>query len=162
LATVSRAVQAEGARLHVLSWAGIIELAAAASAAQQAEAADETWQAELAYWAGGSRPAGAGGPDAAIPAAAARKTRPRRRFGHPGTLTVSADHDRGATFAILYGAEDTRLDWLRAGEALSAGWLSATELGLSLVPMSATVEVPYTRQALRHLLAGLGAPYLVL
>jgi hypothetical protein len=52
--------------------------------------------------------------------------------------------------------------WLRAGEALSAGWLAATGLGVSVLPMSAAVEVPATRAALRRLLSGLGEPYLVL
>ena len=67
-----------------------------------------------------------------------------------------------ATFAILYGEQDGQLDWLRAGEALSAAWLTATELGISLLPLSATVEVAATRLTLRRLLAGLGEPYLVL
>jgi nitroreductase len=161
LATISGAVSAEGAWLHLLSRDQVIELAAAASYAQQAEAADEAWQAELAYWTGGTRPGGGGIPDAAIPAEPTQTTVPSRDFGHPGTLPVSSAHDQGAAFAILYGRQDARLDWLRAGEALSSAWLAATELGVSLVPLSATVEVPYTRQALRRLLAGVGQPYLV-
>jgi nitroreductase len=162
LAAIEAAVRAEGAWLHVLPRAEVVELASAASYAQQAEAADEAWQAELAYWTGGTRPGGAGVPDAAIPSVPTQTTVPSRDFGHPGALTVSAEHDRGATFAILHGTEDTPLDWLRAGEALSAGWLAATGRGISVLPLSATVEVPYTRQTLRGLLAGLGEPYLVL
>jgi hypothetical protein len=46
--------------------------------------------------------------------------------------------------------------------ALSAGWLTATELGVSLLPLSATVEVGGTRQTMRRLLADLGHPYLIL
>src|SRR5205814_10724024 len=105
---------------------------------------------------------GSGVPDTAIPEQPTQTTVPSRDFGHPGTLPVSAEHDRTATFAILYGSEDARIDWLRAGEALSAVWLAATELGISLLPLSATVEVLTTRLALRRLLAGLGEPYLVL
>ena len=63
---------------------------------------------------------------------------------------------------MLYGAGEDRLDWLRAGEALSAAWLSATSLGVSLLPFSAAVEVAVTREAVRQLLAGLGHPYLAL
>ena len=162
LATVVAAVEGEGGRLHVLRRDDVIELAAAVSYAQKTEAADEAWQAELAYWTGGSRPAGSGVPDTAIPEQPTQTTVPSRDFGHPGTLPVSTEHDRTATFAILYGSEDARIDWLRAGEALSAGWLAATELGISLLPLSATVEVPATRLTLRRLLAGLGEPYLVL
>jgi nitroreductase len=162
LAAIEAAVRAQGVWLHILRPEDIVELASAASYAQQAEAADEAWQAELAYWTGGIRPGGSGVPDEAIPSAPTQTTVPSRDFGHPGTLVVSAEHDRGATFAILYGAEDTPLDWLRAGEALSAGWLAATEHGVALLPLSATVEVVYTRQTLRGLLSGLGEPYLVL
>jgi nitroreductase len=162
LAAIHTAVQGPETMLHFLRRDEVIELAASASYAQQAEAADEAWQAELAYWTGGTRPGGAGIPDTAIPETPTRTTVPSRDFGHPGALPVSAEHDRGAAFGILYGVEDSRVDWLRAGEALSAAWLAATELGLSLVPLSATVEVPYTRQTLSRLLAGLGQPYLVL
>jgi nitroreductase len=156
LATITDAVNAERTRLYLLPREEIVELAAAASYAQRAESADEAWQAELAYWTG------AGIPDPAIPAQPTATTVPSRDFGHPGTLPVGAGHDRAASFAILYGTEDTRLDWLRAGEALSRAWLVATELGLSVVPMSAAVEIPYTRQSLRRLLSGVGEPYLVL
>jgi nitroreductase len=162
LDAINAAVRAEGTRLHVLRPDQVLELAAAASYAQRTEAAEEAWQAELAYWTGGSRPGGAGVPDSAIPEQPTQTTVPARDFGHPGTLPVSVEHDQAATFAILYGEEDGRLDWLRAGEALSAAWLIATERGLSVVPMSATVEVLATRQALRRLLSGLGQPYLVL
>jgi hypothetical protein len=101
-------------------------------------------------------------PDSAIPDQPPLTTVPGRDFGHPGTLPVGADHDTAATFAILYGAGDTPADWLRAGEALSAAWLAATELGVAVLPLSATVEIPATRLVLRRLVANLGAPYLVL
>jgi nitroreductase len=162
LRAIISAAEAEGAWLHVLTRDAVLELAAAVSYAQATEAAEEAWQAELAYWTGGTRPAGAGVPDSAIPASPTQTTVPSRDFGHPGTLPVGARHDTAATFAILYGEQDTPLDWLRAGEALSAAWLTAAELGISLLPLSATVEVAATRQALRRLLSGLGEPYLVL
>ena len=65
-------------------------------------------------------------------------------------------------FAILYGHADQPLDWLRAGEALSAAWLTATEIGVSVLPLSATIEMISTRQAMRVLLSSVGYPYLVL
>jgi nitroreductase len=162
LAAIAGSIRDEGAWLHMLPREHVIELAAAVSYAQRAEAADSAWQAELAYWSGGTRPAGTGVPDSAIPDQPPQTTVPGRDFGHPGTLPVSAEHDVSATFAILYGEEDVRLDGLRAGEALSAAWLTATERGISVLPLSATVEVIATRLALRRLLAGLGEPYLVL
>jgi nitroreductase len=87
---------------------------------------------------------------------------PGRDFGHRGDLRVSAAHAHTAVFAILYGLEDNPLAWLTAGEALSAAWLTATELGIAVLPLSATVEVSVTRERLRHLLADMGHPYLVL
>ena len=162
LAAITTAVEAEGTWLHLLRPDQVLDLAAAADHAQRTEAAESAWQAELAYWTGGTRPTRSGIPDAAIPTDAPQTTVPGRDFGHHGDLPVSAEHDQAAAFAILYGRDDEPLDWLRAGEALSAGWLTATELGVSVLPLSATVEIAATRQAMRVLLASTGHPYLVL
>jgi nitroreductase len=162
LRAIAAAVQAEGAWLHILHRDQVIDLAAAAEHAQSIEAAEPAWQAELAYWTGGARPGGTGVPDTAIPAEAAQTTVPGRDFGHPGNLAISAQHDRAATFAILYGQSDEPRDWLRAGEGLSAGWLAATERGVSVMPLSAPVEIAGTRALLRRLLSYLNHPYLVL
>jgi hypothetical protein len=159
---ITAAVEGQGARLHVLSHDGVIELGVATSQAQEAQALEPAWRTEMAYWSGGTRPTGAGVPDTAIPERPTETSVVSRDFGHPGTLPVSAEHDQGATFLILYGDQNDAVDWLRAGEALSAGWLTATQLGVSVVPMSATVEVMATRIVLRRLLSGLGEPYLVL
>ncbi len=159
---ITVAVEGQGARLHMLPRDGVIELGVATSRAQEAQALEPEWQAELAYWSGGTRPTGAGVPDTAIPERPTETTIASRDFGHAGTMPVSAEHDRGATFLILYGEQNDPVDWLCAGEALSAGWLTATERGVSVVPMSATIEVAATRIVLRRLLSGLGEPYLVL
>jgi nitroreductase len=87
---------------------------------------------------------------------------PGRDFGRPGTLPVGAGHDWAAVYALLFGDGDGPLDWLRAGEALSAAWLTATTIGVSVVPLSGVVEVAATWHTLRHLLSGLGHPYLAL
>ena len=71
-------------------------------------------------------------------------------------------HDNAATYVILYGLAEQPRSWLRAGEALSAIWLTATEHEIALLPMSAAIESPATRQELHRILAGLGYPYLVL
>jgi nitroreductase len=162
LAAITGAAHAQGASLHLLDRDQVIELAAAAAYAQRTEAAESAWQAELAYWSGGDRPAGTGVPDTVIPATPPQTTVPGRDFGHAGDLPVSAEHDRGARFAVLYGDGDAPADWLRAGEALSAAWLAAVEAGVAVLPLSATVEVATTREALRRLISGVGQPYLVL
>jgi hypothetical protein len=162
LRAVVAAVESTGAGLHLLRPDQVYDLAGAADQAQRAEGEDLAWQAELRYWTGGTRLLGSGVPDAVIPDRSTRTTVPGRDFGHDGDLSVSGSHENAAAFAILYGPEDGEVDWLRAGEALSAAWLTATELGLSLVPLSATIEVAVTRERMRSLLAGVGRPHLVL
>ncbi|WP_433790787.1 Acg family FMN-binding oxidoreductase [Actinoplanes sp. CA-252034] len=162
LHAVGAAVESTGAGLHLLRPDQVYDLAAAADHAQRAEAEDLAWQAELHYWTGGTRPLGSGIPDTAIPDRATQTTVPGRDFGHHGDLPVSAEHQNDAAFAILYGPGVGEVDWLRAGEALSAAWLTATELGLSVLPLSATIEVAVTRERMRSLLSGLGRPHLVL
>ncbi|WP_127504724.1 Acg family FMN-binding oxidoreductase [Actinoplanes solisilvae] len=162
LAAITTAVQAEGTNLHTLKPDQILELAAAADHAQRSEIGDPAWQAELAYWTGDTAPPGTSVPDTAIPDRATQTTVPGRDFGHHGDLPVSAAHDKAATFVLLYGDTDEPASWLRAGEALSAGWLTATERGVSVLPHSAPIEVIAARQALRAMIASVGHPFLVL
>lgn len=161
LAAIRAAITAEGLDLHVLSGGQIQDLAAAAGRAAEVEAADPAVQEELAYWTGRS-PESTGLPAAVLPATAPRTTVPNRDFGRAGTLPIGSGHDRSAMYAVLFGPDDEPTTWLRAGEALSAGWLVATERGVSVLPLSGAVEVPLTRAALHRLLAGIGQPYLVL
>ncbi|TWJ23199.1 Acg family FMN-binding oxidoreductase [Micromonospora endolithica] len=160
LGEIGAAAAAQGVRFHLLDSDQVLELAAAASHAATVEAEDPQLREELAYWT--SRAGGTGLPSDVLPASAPQTTVPARDFGRPGSLPVGPGHDRAAVYALLYGDEDEPDNWLRAGEALSAAWLTATRLGVSLVPLSGVVEVPGTRQTLRGLLAGLGLPYLVM
>ncbi|WP_426513159.1 nitroreductase [Dactylosporangium sp. McL0621] len=82
----------------------------------------------------------------------------RSTEGGPAGLADSG----GATFVLLYGHTDEPEDWLRAGEALSAGWLTATAAGVSVLPLSAAVEVVATRQAVQIMIGCVGYPYLLL
>jgi nitroreductase len=162
LDAVAAAAAAAGASLHRLHHDDVIELAAVADRAQEIEITDPEWQAELAYWAGGVRADGTGVPDSAIPDQPVASTVPGRDFGHRGTMPVSAGHDGAAVYGVLFGPDDSPGAWLRAGEALSAAWVAALEQGLSIVPMSAAVEIPATRQSLRHILGNVAEPYLAL
>ncbi len=159
---IAAAAGAAGAQLHRLRPDDVIGLAAAAARAQRVETGDPAWQAELAYWAGGTRADGLGVPDDVIPHDPPQTTVPGRYFGHEGRLAVGAGHDGAAVYLILYGDHDTPAGWLRGGEALSAAWVCALEHGLTLLPLSGVVEVASTRQELRRLLSGIGEPYLVL
>ncbi|WP_433537754.1 Acg family FMN-binding oxidoreductase [Micromonospora sp. CA-249363] len=158
---ITRAVTAEGSRLQILDRDQVLELAATAGHAGAVEAEDPELRAELAYWTSRAD-TGTGLPAEVLPAEPPQTTVPGRDFGRPGSLPIGPGHDRAAVYAMLHGDEDDRDSWLRAGEALSAAWLTATRLGVSVVPLSAVVEVPGTRQTLRQVLSGIGFPYLVL
>jgi hypothetical protein len=158
LRAITASVQAEGAWLHLLRPDQVLELAAAAGQAQQTDLGAPVWQAELAYWIA-AQPDGSAISHAAI----AQPAPPTTMAGRDTSDTpISAQHDRTALFAILYGRSDEPRDWLRAGEALSAGWLTATERGISVLPLSAPVEVTGTRDTMRRLLSYLNHPFLVL
>jgi hypothetical protein len=142
LTDVIETVQAEGAWLHILRPEQIVELAATVDRAMHDEGMDDNQRAEQTRWVGGTRPECTGIPDTVIPRQAPQTTVPGRDFGLNGTLPVSAGHDTAAVYAVLYGPGDTNVDWLRAGEALSAGWLDAVDHGLAVgVELDLELEV---------------------
>jgi nitroreductase len=149
-----------GIGLDPLDRSQTIALASAIARAQHDQVTAADSRAELDAWTGRGRPAFAGVPDVNILDHPAETTVPSRDFGHVGSLPVDAGHDAGATYAILYGMDDEPASWLRAGEALSALWLAATEHGIAVLPLSAAAEEPMTRGELREILAGVGYPYL--
>jgi hypothetical protein len=69
------------------------------------------------------------------------------RQPRPSSGLTSADD--GAELLVIVTAHDDPLDWLRAGETLSAVLLAATGLGLATTPLSQALEVDETRHALR-------------
>lgn len=158
---ITRAADEEGSRLQILDADQVMELAATASHAGTVEAEDPQTREELQYWTHRAG-TGTGLPPEVLPQDQPQTTVPARDFGSPGNLPVGPGHDKAAVYGLLYGDEDEPDSWLRAGEALSALWLTATRHGASVVPLSGVVEVPGTRQKLRQLLSGLGYPYLVL
>ncbi|WP_406036553.1 nitroreductase [Micromonospora sp. NBC_00898] len=161
LGEIDRAATREGVNLQLLDDDQKLQLATAAQHAATVEAEDPQLREELAYWTSRAG-TGAGLPPEVLPEQAPQTTVPGRNFGHPGSLPVGPGHDRAAVYGILWGTEDEPDNWLRAGEALSAAWLTATRRGVSLVPLSGVVEVEGTRQTLRQMLAGLGFPYIAL
>jgi hypothetical protein len=104
--------------------------------------------------------------DAARPSGAFLRYLPADRVAKLGELAARAGITGlpvgGPSYGVLYGEEDDPAAWLRAGQALSAIWDAATELAVSVVPITAVIEVPATRRALRELLYTTSWPYLVL
>jgi hypothetical protein len=162
LRTITAAVRAEGADLKLLRPQQVFALAEAAEQAQRIEREDAAWQVELEGWVGGPRLPGTGIPADALPADPLQLVAPGRALRRAGAALVAESRDHAAVFGILCTAADTRLDWLRAGEGLSAGWLTATDLEVSVLPLSIVAEVPTSRAMIRHLIGWDGYPYLAL
>jgi nitroreductase len=154
------AVTEFGIGLDPLDRNQVIDLASATYEAQQAQVTDPAALGELEHWAGDSRPPFAGVPASVIPDRPAETTVPTRDFGHVGRLPLADTHDNAATYVILYGMDDEPGSWLRAGEALSALWLTATDRGIAVMPLSVAAEEPATRFKLRQILSGVGYPYI--
>jgi nitroreductase len=162
LETLRQVAEAEGVHLHRLTDDQVTEFAVAVSHADDAAAADPALQAETARWTGGTRPEGTGLPDAVIPSRRPETDVGERDFGTTGSLPIGGEHDKASAYAVLFGETDDREGWLRAGQAMSAVWLRATELGLAVLPFSQVVEVVSTRVLMRQMLAELGHAYIVL
>jgi nitroreductase len=152
----------EGIGLYVVPDEQVPVLAEAAAGAAAAERADPAYQRSLAEWT--NRPPDRGD---GVPPGTAVETGPRRvpvrdfaPGGSPG-LAVGTGDDTGAAYSILCGDGDAPVDWLRAGEAVSAVLLTAVVEGLAVAPMSDVLEVADSRRRVRGLLPA-GRPYLVL
>jgi hypothetical protein len=141
LHTIRAAFESQYVRFAVLRPDQILDMAVATAHAGDLEPAGGQWRSELALWAGSDRIIGA------LP-----------RLGRP---LAPGGHGRAATFAVLHGPGDQILDWLHAGEALSAGSLVATGLEVSTLPLSAPVEHDHARDILRNAVPDLGHPYLM-
>jgi hypothetical protein len=166
---VRRAGTLAGIDIQLLTADQVDTLGSACARADAIETADPAQRLELAYWVGGDRAAGTGLGLDVVPADAPSGPVPGRDFLRTGTLAApaasppaQAGGEGAATYLMLFGSGDEPADWLRAGEALSAAWLTATGLGLSVLPFSSVIEVATVRESLRQsVLAGLGEPYLV-
>jgi hypothetical protein len=73
---------------------------------------------------------------------------------YPMPATVEREFEQEPLVAVIVTAGDTARDHLRAGQAMHRVLLTATAAGLSVSFLSQPVEVPYTRAAMRPLVAG--------
>ncbi len=143
LAVLREAAGSEGAWLHLLNDDQVRTVVAAAARAEAVEMGDAAFRRELDSWT--NRPA-----DVTV--------------GIPATVHPPRgdEYSRTGHYAVLYGSGDRPTAWLRAGEALSAVWLTATAHGLAIRPISAVIEIPAGRAVLHKVLSGVGSPYLML
>ena len=124
------------------------KLVAAIAAAAQAQDATPGYAEETAAWSGrANTPDGV--PAASIPRPDQEAAAVPMRGFSPGTLEQPADTEDGAVLLVLGTSSDDGLSQLRAGEAMSATLLRATELELATCPLSQPLEIADTRDVLR-------------
>jgi hypothetical protein len=162
IAALDAAATREGCALFRIGDTDRPYLGEAVDQAQRTEQSDPGYRHELAAWTV-RRPAGGG---VSFDSLVAQVPRPVavRDFavdGETGLFPGFGD-DRFADYLILATPTDSTADRLRAGEAASAVWLTATARGLAMSVMSDVVEVPATRALLGRLLADQAQPQLVL
>lgn len=158
---IERAAE-QGAVLRLISDAGTTRvLLDAIAAAGLAQNALPHYEAELATWTG--RTGDDGIPAANLPDAAGTSVVAGRKFTEGLIKSLPIQAPDAATFLVLGTASDDRLSQLRAGEALSAVLLQATEFGLASCPLSQPLAIGSTRKVLcDDVLDGTLSPQIVL
>lgn len=145
LAELAAVAAAQGAQLRTVSDPGArARLIRAIQAAAQAQDQLPGYQTEIAVWSG-LRASEDGIPAANLPRGPAPGAPAARRFAQ-GDIQAPAEAVDGAELLVIGTSSDDVLCQLRAGEALSAVLLRATELGLASCPLSQPLEVADTRR----------------
>ncbi|WP_433088238.1 Acg family FMN-binding oxidoreductase [Dactylosporangium sp. CA-052675] len=162
LTRMRAAAEAERAHLYVLDSPDVEYLRYAAQGAHTITAHDTLAAAELRQWTHRDN-ATDGVPPATVVPAVPRPV-PMRDFGlgAEAELPPGSGDDAGAEYLVVATSGDEPADWLGAGEATSAAWLTATTEGLGASPMSEVVEIPGARVLVRTLLPTREQPQLVL
>jgi hypothetical protein len=140
----------------------VFTLARASDRARHVEAGDPGWQLELADWVGDPSVRGTGVSRAVLPSGPPPGVGAATALRRAGADLIADSHHHASVFAALHGPGDEPANWLIAGEALSAGWLTATNLALAVLPLSIAVEVDGSRNMIQRMLGGCELPYLVL
>ncbi len=136
-----------------------LDLAVVFSWADQLEAGDEAYRAELARWVrADAEQAGEGVPPSAVPHVPAGSPRhtevPVRDFevGSPGTEQIAGAVDEQPAYLVVFTAGDTAEARLRSGEAYVQLSVEAERLGLASSALTQAIDVPGVRERLRTLM----------
>jgi len=164
LRSIVYAAGVEGGYLRLLPDPPTVSaVAAIVGRADQVQRHSQEYQDELADWTftGGGRtdgvPAAAGGPQPEPGALLAM-----RDFAPAGSSRPTGHYESDPLLGVLLSAGDTPRDQLRSGQALQRALLTATDHGVGASMLSAPIELPAARAALRDLLDGAMWPQLVL
>ena len=159
LAELVAAAQLEGAALSLPGHDETHRLLRLIADAETDLIGDPCYREELARWVGGER-----GKDG-IPASAAAPRDPRGstpvRDFLPGHSVGYAWFEEQPQLAVLSTATSTKVDWLRAGQALQRVLLTATLHGIATSPLTQPLETGDAWQV-RDPVSGRGTPQLIL
>ena len=166
IADLARAAGVHGMRLVAATDPDdCYQLARAVAEAAVRQDADNAYAAELSTWAGPSPFAVEGVPATNIPAGERRHADTTTRAFPDAMLTESDSHgepDAGELLVLATAADGVEAR-LRAGEAMSAVLLWATEFRMATCPLSQVLEIKQTRDLVRdRVLGGFGVPQIVL
>jgi hypothetical protein len=146
-----------------------LDLAVVFSWADQVEAGDADYRAELARW---TRHEGEGAPDGvpasavphAVPGSPRHTDVPMRDFeaGITGGETLSEGVDEQPLYLVVFTVDDTPEARLRAGEAYARLSVEVERLGLASSAMTQAVDLPAVRERFRTLMDWPDHPQMVL
>ena len=166
LDALRRAVEAQGAYLRVVRAQELVEVEVLVSRAEQALLQTPGYADELARWVWHGTPEqerGDGLPDEAVDHGEDRaESLQGRQFAGPLPRPSEPPMPEHPTVVLLSTQADTPVDWVQAGQALSALLLTGTEQGVLAQPIGQVVDVPASRWALQQLLGTVGAPQMLL
>jgi nitroreductase len=160
-AELTEAAALEGAVLHLLDHNETVRVLCLAHDAEREQLADPAYRAELARWAGGERDR-EGIPDSALGPRAPDGPTPVRDFtpGHPGPVNY-AWFEEAPQLAVLSTERGGQATWLRAGRALQRVWLTATDRGIAVCPLTQPLETAGA-WLVRDPRSGSGQPQMIL
>jgi hypothetical protein len=141
------------------------QLTSAIAEAARRQETNREYTTELAEWAGRGSAATEGVPAASILSSSVRHGDTTMRAFPNGVVTQTTEgwDDDAGELLVLATTTDDKVSRLRAGEAVSAVLLAATDLRLATCPLSQPLEIGTTRELLRdRVLGGLGFPQMVL
>jgi nitroreductase len=140
LAELADAAALEGTVLHFPDHAETARLLQLVTEAERDMLADPAYLAELAQWVGGSRDAD-GIPDSALGPRDPMRETPTREFTRGRHQPPRyAWFEESPQLAVLSTAGASRVDWLRAGQALQRVLLTATARGIAASPLTQPLE----------------------
>jgi len=141
LSELTDAAGLEGAILHILDDDEAWRMLDLATDAERDLLADPGYRSELARWAGGPRDRD-GIPDSAIGPRSPDRHAPVRDFApEPWSQPVRyAWFEASPQLVVLSMRENSKADWLRAGQALQRVLLTATVRGIAASPLTQPLE----------------------